>query len=56
MSNKGILDCNCVCYCCINLSLIARGIANGKRKRKYAFKGLSSLDRVGIESIGFQKL
>ena len=55
ISNKGKLECNCVCYCYINLSLIARGLANGKRKRKYAFKWLSSLDRVGIESVGFLK-
>jgi len=54
-SNKVKLECSCVCYCYINLSLIAGGIANGKRKRKYAFKGLSSLDRVGIESVGFLK-
>jgi len=47
------LECNCVCYGCINLSLIARGIANGKRERKCAFTGLSSLDKVGIESVGF---
>jgi hypothetical protein len=55
MSNKIELNCSCVCYCYINLSLIAGGLANGKRKRKYASKGLSSLDTVGIESVGFLK-